>query len=274
LFVRFITTTNRPGNGHFQAKFEKESDMSFLRSVSAASVAIALCVAWSPAASASTISISQTSSFVVTGTSSPVSINWQQFDPSLGQLTDVLFSISGSASGSFSLTNIDPEFAISLSNPRDRLRFIFSGVGAPATITSPQTVLSTISPAMPFTVNPETSSTFTLTSPQTLTAVSDSSLLSAQSYFTGVGTVASTVNQAPLLTQTTDGSSGTENYSNLSADGTVTLTYVYAVPEPPAIMLAGLGVMGIVFADRSRRLRRSRATATGDDMADDSNVEC
>jgi|688.fasta_scaffold91151_3 hypothetical protein len=48
---------------------------------------------------------------------------------------------------------------------------------------------------------------------------------------------------------------------------------VLAVPEPPTIMLAGLGVVGVVVADRTRRLRRSRVTSTGDEMANDSNVD-
>jgi hypothetical protein len=38
-------------------------------------------------------------------------------------------------------------------------------------------------------------------------------------------------------------------------------------------MLAGLGVVGVVVADRTRRLRRSRVTSTGDEMANDSNVD-
>lgn len=246
--------------------------MSSLRSIAAAA-AIVLCVTCIPVASANTLSISQTNAFIVTGTSSPFSINWQQFDPALGQLTDVLFSISGSASGSFSLTNNDVEFSILASNPRDRLRFAFSGVGSPSLITSPATVLATVSPSMPFTVQADTTDTFTLTSPQALTAVSGTSLFSAKAFFTGVGTVASTVNQSPLLTQTTDGITGTENYSSLSSAGAATLTYVYAVPEPPAIMLAGLGVVGAVVADRTRRLRRTRATASGDDMDEDSDVD-
>lgn len=44
---------------------------------------------------------------------------------------------------------------------------------------------------------------------------------------------------------------------------------VVAVPEPPTIMLAGLGVAGAVVADRSRRLRRARKTASEDGIADD-----
>ncbi len=48
---------------------------------------------------------------------------------------------------------------------------------------------------------------------------------------------------------------------------------VLAVPEPPAIMLAGLGVVGVVVADRTRRLRRARATTSGDDTAEDSNLD-
>lgn len=244
--------------------------MSFLRSVAAAA-AIVLCVAWSPAASANTLSISQTNAFIVTGTSSSSSINWQQFDPSLGQLTDVLLSFSGTASGSFTLTNDDPEFAILVTNPRDWLRFSFSGVGAPSTISSGTTPLTTVSP-IPFTVNVGTTGTFTLTSPQALTAVSGVSLFSSQAYFTGNLTVASAVNQVPRLERTTDGSTGIQNFSNLSSDGTATLTYVYTVPEPPTIMLAGLGVAGAVVADRSRRLRRSRAADSDTGLADDDSA--
>lgn len=44
---------------------------------------------------------------------------------------------------------------------------------------------------------------------------------------------------------------------------------VVAVPEPPTIMLAGLGVAGAVVADRSRRLRRARKTADDESIADD-----
>ena len=240
--------------------------LTSLRRLAAIVVAILPCLAWAPAASASTLSISQTNAFVVSGVSSPFGIDWQKFDPSLGQLTDVLLSFSGTASGSISLTNTDVEFAITASNPRDRLRLTFSGSGAPTMITSLSTALTT-NPPMPVTLQPEFSETFTLPSPQALVAVSGTSLNSWKAYFTGLGTVSSSINQSPLLNQSTDGSTGVEDYSNLQSNGTVTLTYVYtAVPEPPTIMLAGLGVVGAVVVDRSRRLRRARATGAREEL--------
>lgn len=51
------------------------------------------------------------------------------------------------------------------------------------------------------------------------------------------------------------------------------LVEVQAIPEPSTIMLAGLGIVGVAVANRTRRLRRARATASGHDTVEDSNVD-
>lgn len=65
--------------------------------------------------------------------------------------------------------------------------------------------------------------------------------------------------------------------STWSNNGLATLSAVaidvVSVPEPSTIMLAGLGIVGVAVADRTRRLRRARATPSGHDNAEDSNVD-
>lgn len=72
---------------------------------------------------------------------------------------------------------------------------------------------------------------------------------------------------------------GGRRQANLSSNWTANssasfgMVEVQAIPEPSTIMLAGLGIVGVAVADRTRRLRRARATASGHDTAEDSNVD-
>lgn len=72
---------------------------------------------------------------------------------------------------------------------------------------------------------------------------------------------------------------GGRRQANLSSNWTantsasIGMVEVQAIPEPSTIMLAGLGIVGVAVANRTRRLRRARATASGHDTVEDSNVD-
>jgi hypothetical protein len=173
--------------------------------------------------------------------SGSVSLTWDQFNPAVGTLTGISLTINGTASGSFNVFNTDSVDPANLSNPKNRLRLTFSGSGAPAVQQTTQTTMTT-SPGMPYQLSSGSSASFNLSpDPQFIGSVTNS-LFASASYFTGLGTLSSSLVQPFTLTSDNSGNT-TVDYNSLSASGYVEVVYTYqAVPEPStyAMALAGL----------------------------------
>jgi len=198
-----------------------------------ASAAIGLCIAAQSPLFAGTI-LSSTASFSASGTSANV-LSWAQFDTTLGTLTSVSLTFSGSSSGSF-LVNANQGVDASIANPKALIKFQFSaGTSTPSQL-SGNGSLST-NPSAPATVTDGNTTTFTFPS----TAISGSrSAWTSLAYFEGTGSFTTTVTNG--ISGITDGST---DYSNVSALGTATLSYEYTpvpVPEPSTYAMAAVGV--------------------------------
>ena len=205
---------------------------------------------------ANAATITQTKPFSSLSTSGQL-FSWNQFDSSLGTLDSISLKISGSATGRFSVTTT-AEDAVSVSSPTARLRLLFSGSGRPPSAET-QTLLTAL-PVTPsvdpsFSVPGTSTQAFALsTDPLGLTDV-NAALIAYASYFTGTGTVSSTLSRPFALT--TVGGENTSDTSTLLTYGTVELIYNYTpvpVPEPStyALAAAGLGIVGFVRARRRK----------------------
>jgi hypothetical protein len=176
---------------------------------------------------------------------------WNQFDSSLGTLTGISLTIDGTVTGSFDVFNVDPFDPANLSIPRDRLRLTFSGSGAPSAQQTTQTTLTT-TPAMPYRMEPLSNESFNLApNPQSLDSVNNN-LFAFANFFTGTGTLSSTLIQPFVLASDNSGNT-TVDYSQMFASGSVSLDYTYdAVPEPSTYALFGIGALALVVAYRRK----------------------
>ena len=199
---------------------------------------------------AHTATITQLQSFSGLSTNSLVQ-TWNQFDSTLGTLTGISLTIDGTVTGSFNVSNVDSIDPANLSNPRDRLRLTFTGSGAPPVQQTTQTTLTT-TPAMPYEMDPLSNGSFNLGPiPQSLGSVNNN-LFTFASFFTGLGTLSSTLIQPFVLTSDNSGNTIVD-YSQMFASGSVSLDYTYnAVPEPSTYALFGIGALALVIAYRRK----------------------
>ncbi|MCE9586776.1 MAG: PEP-CTERM sorting domain-containing protein [Verrucomicrobia bacterium] len=200
---------------------------------------------------ANAATINQLQSFSSLSTNSLV-LTWNQFDSALGTLTGISLIIDGTVTGSFDVFNSDLVDPATLSNPKDRLRLTFSGLGAPSAQQTAQTTLTTI-PAMQFTIATNSNQSFNLgLNPQSLGSVNNN-LFAFAEFFTGTGTLSSTLVQPFVLTSDNSGNT-TVDYSQMFASGSVSIDYTYdAIPEPSTYALMGLGALALVVAYRRKR---------------------
>ena len=203
--------------------------------------------------------IAYSAGFSIAGTASP-SISFAKFDSGLGTLTGISLSFTGTASGTFSVTDADPDVDTSVNALTDRLRLVFpslaSGTFLQATAT---TVTANITPTLPAVLGQGETGNFTLSS-SPITGVSSANVYTqvgpseADAYFIGNGTVSANMRQ--LFSLTTDaGVPPTSNFTGVVNNGIATLTYIYTVPEPStcAIALAGLACGGYSLMRRRKR---------------------
>jgi hypothetical protein len=199
---------------------------------------------------AHTATINQLQSFSALSTNS-LNLTWNQFDSSLGTLTGISLTIDGTVTGSFDVFNVDSIDPATVGDPKDRLRLIFSGSGAPSAQQTTQTTLTT-TPAMPYEMEPLSNESFNLGPiPQSLGSMNNN-LFTFASFFTGPGTLSSTLFQPFTLTSNNSGNT-TVDYSQMFASGSVSLDYTYdAVPEPSTYALFGIGALALVVAYRRK----------------------
>jgi len=192
--------------------------------------------------------------------------SWNQFNPMQGTLLSVEYYVDATLSGSFSVTNLSTFRSVTLRNSQNVFENTFTGAGAPAMF--PGTTLAPI-PTNPLTdtigtvVPPSPNGNFVQTfsvspTPQPL-SVPLINLTFASAYFTGLGTINSTITQFPEVNVA--GSRFEVDMLGLVATGNARLIYHFddtgrAVPEPNLVLLAGAGVATFVIM-RFRRKTRS-----------------
>jgi hypothetical protein len=189
---------------------------------------------------------------------------WNQFNPALGTLLSVEYSVAGIMSGSFTVTNLQTNAPITAQNSQNAIRNQFTGAGAPAvffgTTVSPVTttpLTDALGTVIPFNLAGNYQEVFTLPGTQGLN-VAATDLTASAAYFTGVGTVNSTIGQLPNVSVT--GGVFQVDMAGLNTAGTATLTYRYddgaaAVPEPSTVVFAGAGLVALA----ARRFRTKKA---------------
>lgn len=192
---------------------------------------------------------------------------WNQFNPLLGTLLSVEYSVLGTMRGSFTVTNLQTNAPITAQNSQNALRNQFTGAGAPAvffgTTVSPVTttpLTDALGTVIPFNVAGNYQEVFTLPGTQGLN-VPLTNLTASSAYFTGVGTVNSTIGQLPNVSVT--GGVFQVDMAGLTTDGEATLVYTYddstrAVPEPSTVVFAGFGLAALA-AKRFRFKKRAKA---------------
>jgi hypothetical protein len=203
-------------------------------------------------AAAPLIYLSQTNNFTVNPSAT---LNWNQFDSSLGTLTGITFSVNAGISGSFTVTNSDPDSGLQVTDSNSRLRFAFStGTGSPGNVFNE--FINPI-PTLPLSdsagspIAASSSQIFTINAGTQYADLTRDFFSASQSYFTGLGTVTSAVQQFLLVTST--GENFNLNSSLTKSSGTAVLTYVYQVPEPSSGTLLMLGIGGLIALRRARR---------------------
>jgi len=238
--------------------------MSNLQSIAATIAALTITVSVARAEPVSISAFSNPFNQVLTGNSTVSGSNWFTVGFTTGTSPDFL-----------SLTGVKLSLATSgttvTANPVVRL---FSGVSNPTTVVT-TLVGSVLSSAVP--------TTMTFTPPSSpLVLSSETNYWVVLSDATGDAYGWYTTDEFPdqrngsgfsFVAGKRSTNAGSTWSNNPLAQVSAVSVEVLAVPEPPTIMLAGLGVAGAVVADRTRRLRRARAPASGDDVAEDSNVD-
>ena len=196
--------------------------------------------------------LSQTNSFSVNPTAT---LNWNQFDSSLGELTGITFEASSGLIGSFRVTNSDLVTSLQVTDSKSELRFRFStGTGSPGDVFN-----ETISPIPTLPSSDSTGSTvgassfrvFAINAGTQYADLTRNFFSSSQSYFTGSGTVSSAVQQ--FLSITSTGENYSLNSTDTKSSGTAVLTYIYQVPEPSAASLLIFGLGGLAAIRCVRR---------------------
>lgn len=216
-------------------------------------VAFAFALSTESHAAAPLVYLSQTNTFTVNPSQT---LNWNQFDSSLGTLTGINFAVTAGISGSFTVLNSDPSTSLQVTDSNSRLRFRFStGTGTPGDVFNEylQPIpTSPLSDATGSSVGANSSQAFSITAGTQYADLTRNFFTSSQGYFTGLGTVSSAVQQFLAITST--GENYNLNSSLTKSTGTAVLTYVYqAVPEPSSASLLVFGMGSLIAVRRVRR---------------------
>jgi hypothetical protein len=206
----------------------------------------------SAAAPASAALIYQSQNFSNVGSGVGVALNWNKFDLSLGTLTAITLEATGVLSGSYTVSNPDPDdVATLLINTTGRIRLTLQGPGAPSVING--TLLNPVSTSPTSnsgqTIAESSEQTFTLLSGAGVNESSfNSNQFSNAAYFSAIGGGTFTSLLSRSLNAGVGGGEGaTFNLGSVLASGTVNLTYEYTpaatVPEPGTWAVAGLLIL-------------------------------
>lgn len=209
------------------------------------------------AAPAIALTITQTESFVIPG-STPVQFSFNQFDPSLGTLTEATLSFSGTTTGSLRLKAATYQVtALSLSTTFGWLDQPLPSVDTSVNITSstnrtlPYAIASTsTAAARTFTIQgtaPVSTGSSLYSSSQDLSSFIGTGQVSGELQQSLLGTVSITPTPLDLLQL------NSLSYSGSDPTGGITLTYTYdPTPVPAAFPIVG-AVLSYSFLRRQRR---------------------
>ena len=189
-----------------------------------------------------------------------------KFNTSLGTLTGITLTASGSDIGSFSITNNlgTPD---DVSQPKDN--FITLTYVSEASVTQPLATNKSLvtGDTFPAPIGALASSTFTLIgSSNSFTPYTDNYASSARwTNYTGLGNVHFTVDNAPQVTTT--GGFYTANTTGVVTRTQLILTYTYTVtpvPEPSTWAGIGAALGGLIFVARSARRKQDAEPSDSD----------
>jgi hypothetical protein len=184
-----------------------------------------------------------------------------KFDPTLGTLLSVAFTLFGEVTGDLGVENRNRSNAVAVTSRLEATLTLFRPDGTTLVVTVPNQVFTDSLARYDRTLD------FGGTSGRThagIDASSSNSFASSLPFdlalFTGSGSI--------VLPMTANGTSSYDGTSNISfqadsdANGLVTVAYTYraaAVPEPMALSLFGVGLAGLGVAAHRRRRRRGGA---------------
>jgi len=191
-------------------------------------------------------------------------MSWDQFNPSLGKLLSVEYRLHAMLSGSLFIKNLSEVQFATLENSKNIFENVFIGDGAPELFTGSSMIpIETVPTAASMRIAPGSTQMFIVPSnpaPELYVPLTDLTVWS--SYFTGYGTISSTVAQYPEVIVT-----GSEFYADTSpiiAIGEAQLTFNYdnspqTVPEPQTILISSLGFLGsFVYRKFKRKSNKNK----------------
>ena len=205
-------------------------------------------------------STADTVSYQLTGSANTAGTDFSlsQFNPSLGTLTGITLTISGSDTGSFTITN-NLGSSDTVSSPKDNfVTLTYVSEGSPTSYLAINKTLKT-GDTFPFAIGAFQQLTFTLNNNNAFSLYTDNfSDESRWAAYIGTGVVDFTVDNSPQVT--TSGGFYTANTTGVESVETFDITYTYtAVPEPSTWACLILGGMLVLARCRQSKLVASRS---------------
>lgn len=207
---------------------------------------VATCLVAASASAATKTSSSSSNVIISQDTDWNDFLNFDKFNGALGQLTSVKVDLYSTITGSVSLTNYNPDITT-----------VPFSLAATVALSRPDSSNLALINSTLFSTSEEIAYGATYIASKTLSEHAGATFSNAQdlALFTGPGKI-STLIAANASSSVSADSIDTQFATQASGKGSVTYTYIAAVPEPETygMLLLGLGVLGVVA-------RRKRATA-------------